>query len=351
MNDERKMDVIDAESLMAMPLKQTTFFVEGLIPQGLTVLAGASKAGKSWMVLWMALKIARGEELWGLKTKKSDVLYLSLEDTRARLQRRLYELTESSPLELRLATYAPRIGAGLEDEMSCYLDMYPGTKLIIIDTLQKIRDARSSLGVGMYAADYDDIGALKKFADEKGIGIIVVHHLRKMKDGSDPFNEITGSTGIMGAADSTLLLRGERGETSAKLVATGRDIEYQELLLQREQEKYIWHLKERKGALKLKREKVHPFVHRVADFAKRSLFWSGSASELLTALGETHINNYQVTRLLARFSEEALSPQGITYESLRNHKGRYINLIYKDPEKYDELGNIRESYLAKNMTV
>lgn len=99
-----KLRTVDAETLLSTPLRKTLFIVEGLIPQGLSVLSGASKIGKSWLMLWLGMQVARGNSVWEFETHKCDVLYLCLEDTHVRIQNRLYQLTDEAPAELRIAT-------------------------------------------------------------------------------------------------------------------------------------------------------------------------------------------------------------------------------------------------------
>lgn len=141
-----KLRTVDADTLLSTPLRKTLFVVEGLIPQGLSVLSGASKIGKSWLMLWLGMQVARGNPVWEFETHKCDVLYLCLEDTHVRIQNRLYQLTDEAPAELRIATTSYQIGNGLEQQIEVYLSDFPNTKLVIIDTFQKVRDSRNTLG-------------------------------------------------------------------------------------------------------------------------------------------------------------------------------------------------------------
>ena len=109
-----KLKTIDADTLLSTPMRKTLFVVDGLIPQGLSVLSGSSKIGKSWLMLWLGIQVARGQPVWEFETHKSDVLYLCLEDTYARIQSRLYQITDEAPPELRIATTSFQIGNGLE---------------------------------------------------------------------------------------------------------------------------------------------------------------------------------------------------------------------------------------------
>lgn len=80
---ENKLKTVDAETLLSTPMSKTVFIVDHLIPQGVNVISGASKIGKSWLMLWLGLQVAQGLPVWGLTTQQCDVLYLSLEDTQS----------------------------------------------------------------------------------------------------------------------------------------------------------------------------------------------------------------------------------------------------------------------------
>lgn len=326
-----KLRTVDADTLLSTPLRKTLFVVEGLIPQGLSVLSGASKIGKSWLMLWLGMQVARGNPVWEFETHKCDVLYLCLEDTHVRIQNRLYQLTDEAPSELRIATTSYQIGNGLEHQIEQYLTDFPNTKLVIIDTFQKVRDSRNTIGKsGMYAGDYDDITALKSISDKFGIAVVVVHHVRKMKDANDPFNEVTGSTGITGAADTSFILKRSRSSEMGTLLATGRDIEYQELTLKFDNGTHLWELVERKNADDLHREEIPDFLFRLVQFIALRRTWQGTASQLLTEMNETEVTANVVTKLLARFSAEVLMPQGIEYRTKRTGTSRLIRLEIND---------------------
>ena len=229
---DNKLKTVDAETLLSTPMSKTMFIVDGLISQGVNVISGASKIGKSWLMLWLGLQVAQGNSIWGLPTLQCDVLYLSLEDTQRRIKDRLYNLTDSAPDNLYFAVTSGLIGGGLEEQITDFLTEHPATKLVIIDTLQKVRDSKGSAGkAGMYGNDYDDISSIKRIADGFNIAILLVHHLRKLQDSDDPFNDVSGSTGIIGAADTNFILRRKRSENAATLLVSGRDVEYQELTL------------------------------------------------------------------------------------------------------------------------
>ena len=158
-----KLKTVDAETLLSTPMSKMMFIVDGLISQGVNVISGASKIGKSWLMLWLGLQVAQGNSIWGLPTLQCDVLYLSLEDTQRRIKDRLYNLTDSAPDNLYFAVTSGLIGGGLEEQITDFLTEHPATKLVIIDTLQKVRDSKGSAGkAGMYGNDYDDISSIKQ---------------------------------------------------------------------------------------------------------------------------------------------------------------------------------------------
>lgn len=116
-----KLKTVDAETLLSTPMSKTMFIVDGLISQGVNVISGASKIGKSWLMLWLGLQVAQGNSVWGLPTPQCDVLYLSLEDTQRRIKDRLYNLTDSAPDNLYFAVTSGLIGGGLEEQITDFL--------------------------------------------------------------------------------------------------------------------------------------------------------------------------------------------------------------------------------------
>lgn len=154
-----KLQLIDADTLYYKPLAHPKMLIDGVLSDGLAILAGDSKIGKSWMVLWLCLQISRGEAVWGLPTRKTDVVYLALEDREWRVQQRMQELTDSPPENLRFGFSCGQLGAELEGQIEETLREFPSTGLIFIDTLQMVRD-NASAKVNAYAQDYKDLSGL-----------------------------------------------------------------------------------------------------------------------------------------------------------------------------------------------
>lgn len=218
--------------LQKADLPPVYFVVDGLLPQGLALLASPPKFGKSWAVLDLCCAVASGGWFMGKHANKSPCLYLALEDSDNRLQSRLNKVLggRNAPHEFYYVTSAPGLANGLIELIEGFMQVHPDTRLIVVDTFQKIRSVMGGKA-NAYGVDYADAGALKAFADKHGLCLLLVHHLRKMQDDSDPFNRISGTSGILGAADTALVLtREKRSDAETMLSITGRDVDEQELV-------------------------------------------------------------------------------------------------------------------------
>lgn len=323
-----KIQLIDAEALYYKPLEHPKMLIDGVLPDGLAIMAGDSKIGKSWMVLWMCLQISKGEPVWGLPTRKTDVVYLALEDREWRVQQRMQDLTDTPPENLHFGFSCGQLGAELESQIEDVLKDYPSTGLLFIDTLQMVRD-NVSAKVNAYAQDYKDLSSLKKIADNHGICIFVVHHTRKERDGGNIFNDMTGSTGIMGVADTGMILRkDDRFGDNATLCITGRDVEEKKLKMQMRGVK--WEITEELSADDLRKERIPDFVFKVVDFLFEHRQFEGTVTELLAAVGNTELKPNVASKYLTRFYSEVFAPMGITYEYRKTAAARMISLMLND---------------------
>ena len=224
-----RAEVIQADELMNLDIPPICWTVENLIAPGLSLVVGASKLGKSWWVLQMCLSVAAGKSFLDRRTTKQKVLYLALEDSNRRLKDRMRRVLQFdlAPEGLYFMTKAFCLGEGLIEQIEPYVK--DGVKVIVIDTLQKIRKGTNNKNV--YAADYDDMSQLKWFADENNVAVILVHHTNKKETG-DIYDRVSGSNGIMGAADTTIILtKKKREESRAIMNITGRDVISEELAL------------------------------------------------------------------------------------------------------------------------
>ena len=315
------LQTVNADTLLYEPLEKPSFVVDGLIPTGLTLFCGSQKIGKSWLMLKLCLCVSQGIPLWDMPTREGDVLYLCLEDTFCRIQDRLFRLTDEASGRLHFAVASDKLSDGLIVQLEDYLKEYPDSRLIVIDTLQTVRTASKD---NAYASDYGDISLIKDFADRHSLAVIVVHHIRKQND-SDVFNKVSGTTGLTGSADATFVLQQEsRASNAAKLYVTGRDTPYQEFKLRFHD--CSWELVERKEQEQLAKEMIPDVLFRLVDFMQDKEKWTGTATELLDALGETGTAANVLTKWMNEYRLDFLLENHIRYDFSRRSSGRMISL-------------------------
>ena len=246
---------LTARQILATEYPEPTWAVPGLISEGVTILAGGPKIGKSYLCLHIALAVASGGTVLGkIEVTPRRVLYIALEDTYRRLGSRMRKILHGNPEPDRIhfAYSWPRLdGTGLQDLRSS-MEQHPDIGLIIIDTLVRIRSSKRT--GSPYEADYNEISRIKALADEFGICIVVVHHLRKTK-AQDIFDLVSGSTGLTAAADTVAILLRERSQADATLFVSGREVEEQELALRFEFDSGSWVLLGEAAACRLSEER------------------------------------------------------------------------------------------------
>ena len=297
--------------------------IDGLLYTGTYLFVGAPKVGKSFLMAQLAYHVSKGLPLWGYAVRQGTVLYLALEDDHRRLQERLYRMfgTDSTP-DLRFAICAKKLDNGLEEQLKKFIHEHPDTRLVIIDTLQKVRENGGDKY--SYASDYDVITGLKQFADTSGICLLLVHHTRKQQ-ADDRFDMISGTNGLLGAADGAFLLQKERRtDCSATLDISGRDQQDQRLYLTRNSERLIWELQ--RAETEFHNEAPDPVLEAVAAFiTSERPVWCGTATELAAALEINMKPNALAMRLNVR-AWQLNCTYHICYESARTHAGRSIRL-------------------------
>ena len=298
--------------------------VDGLIYNGTYLFVGAPKVGKSFFMAQLGYHVSMGLPLWGYPVQKATVLYLALEDDYARLQKRLSRMFGmESTSNFHFATQSKNLNEGLEEQLSQFMKEHKDTRLIIIDTLQKVRELGGDKF--SYASDYEIVTRLKKFSDLHGICLLVVHHTRKMES-SDSFDMISGTNGLLGASDGAFIMQKEkRTENKAVLEVAGRDQQDQRLQLNFNREQCVWELV--KAETELWKEPADPLQEAIAKLlTEEQPEWKGTASELLLLLPDVEIAPNILTRKLNISAENLLLEYGIEYESTRGHDGRMITL-------------------------
>ena len=236
---------------------------------------GAPKVGKSFFMAQLGYHVSRGIPLWDYPVRKGTVLYLALEDDYARLQKRLSRMfgLESTD-SFYFATRSKSLNEGLEEQLIRFVKDHTDARLIIIDTLQKVREASGDKF--SYASDYDIVTKLKHFSDTHGICLLVVHHTRKLES-SDSFDMISGTNGLLGAADGAFVMQKEkRTGNRAFLEVAGRDQQEQRLLLDFNRELCHWELV--KAETELWKEPDDPVLVLIAGFMEQQTEWSGTAT-------------------------------------------------------------------------
>ncbi len=294
MKEFKQIKAITAAELDKEDIPPIEWIVEGLLPVGLSMLGAPSKSYKSYMALGMCVSICNGERFLGFDCSKNAALYFDLESTRRRPKNRLNQIMGDSsqkPDNLYIITGIDepgRIGDGFEAQIEYQLKEHPEIKLIIVDVFQMIRQPAKKNQTG-YDRDYDDFKSLKQLADKHNIGLMLIHHTRKMKDPSDVFNELSGSVGVMGALDCAWVITKEnRYSEEATLHITGRDMKPRKLKIRFNDSVFRWEYigtEEEVEDRKLHEEYDYsPIVATIRKLVKQGGgHWEGSVSDIVDA--------------------------------------------------------------------
>ena len=311
---------IDGNTLMSQTYEPLRYSIEKILPHGLFIMAGSGKIGKSWLALDIGTAVATGGRLWEFGAERGEVLYLALEDNYARLQARL-KIMETENIDisrLHITTTALGISSGLLEQTENFLTQHPETRLIVIDTLERIRDG--GFDKTMYSYDYRDMTALREITNKHKLTLLLVHHTRKASD-ADPLNTLSGSTGLVGAADGVLVLEKETREGNrAKLTIANRDTEGFSFDIEFDPARCKW---------QYIHEDDEPICTMIDDFMQ-SDEWSGTATELSEFLNNIHddsaITPLNITRHLKDNMETIRIRYNISVSFERKRDGRYIML-------------------------
>lgn len=302
----KSIRIISAQELQNKEFDPTTYIVDKVLPQGLSILAAPPKAKKSWFALDLCLSVSKGLPFLGFETKKSGCLYLALEDGEKRLKERIEKLLNNAiaPSNFNFTTEIPGLSSGLIDYLDLYIIEHPDTKLIIIDTLQKVREnAYGSQNV--YAGDYKDMSAIKNLADKYNLCILLIHHLRKSRDDSDSFNMISGSTAIPGAVDTAYVFtKNKREDIETKWSITGRDIIENDYIISFNNTTCKWEFIGNKEELEENQRVIDylrdPIVKVIKELLEVNYSWHGSAQELLNECKKHNKNLYYTPATLSK---------------------------------------------------
>ena len=318
------LETCSAAELMEKFFENKPYIIDTLLDPGVYLLVGAPKLGKSFLSLQVGYHVSTGTVLWDCRVRKGTVLYFALEDTEMRLQKRLYQMVyeqgnEQKECQLHFATKSHGANDGLFDQLSSFTKEHPDTSLVIIDTLQKVRDSEAE--TYSYSNDYALISRFMEFSKANNIAIILVHHTRKQFD-NDPFNMVSGTNGLTGAVDGTMILsKAKRTDDCAVLEITGRDLQDQKLHLKRNEKTLAWDLEKRET--ELWKEPEDPVLDKVAAFMTDRTNWVGSATDLCKDLN-LEMEPNALSRKLNANVQRLYKDYGICYLNKRTNKGSKI---------------------------
>ena len=318
----------DGLHTMSMPELYDTVFVprvpivDGFLYGGTYLFVGAPKVGKSFFMAQLAYHVAMGIPLWDYPVRKGTVLYLALEDDYARLQRRLSGMFGIECADnLYFATQAKTLNEGLDRQLEGFLKERKDARLIIIDTLQKVREVGGDRY--SYSSDYEIVTKLKSFSDKYGICLLVVHHTRKLES-EDSFDMISGTNGLLGAADGAFIMhKKKRTDNEAVMDIVGRDQPDQKLTIEFDRERCVWKFK--KAETELWKQPPNPLLEAINVFLTEDRQeWEGTATELVKQLPDIQIQANVLSRRLNTVNSQLLNDYGIFYDNKRGHERKII---------------------------
>ena len=339
------LDVFSAAELAEQEFPPRRFLVEGLLPrEGLTLLAAPAKTGKSWLVLQLASALVREQPFLGRATHKTRVLYLSLEDNPIRLRERSRVMDCLGSPDLFFCTRSELLGRGFEEGVDSFLRRQQGIGLVIVDTLQKIREVgRESPS---YGADYRTMDLLKELSERYKLAVLLVHHTNKKEEAADSMNMVSGTMGIIGGVDGIWLLRRpSRLEGAGMLQVTGRDTDDMLLRLNFDKESCRWQYL---GEGEAERLMQPGLVESLDGFLEEGEEWIGTATELLEQLGLSE--RMSCISLSSRLKEHSaqLAALGIGWEKRTTRQRRELHLWRRGAGERPALGELREEDAGEN---
>ena len=324
--DESYLRTVSMTELFDSAYQSKPPIIDGLLYRGTHLFVGSPKIGKSFLMAQLAYHVSTGTKLWGFDVRQGKVLYLALEDDYPRLQKRLYRMFGTAENEnLFFSVSAHQLGKGLDEQLDGFLQKHPDTSLVIIDTLQKVREVGGE-NYG-YANDYQIITKLKGFTDRHNICMLVVHHTRKQA-ADDKFDMISGTNGLLGAADGAFILsKDKRTSNNATLEVSGRDQQDQRVYLKKNTETLVWEFD--KIEAELWKAPPEPLLERIAErVTADNPQWCGTPTELCEYLA-VDIKPNAITQKLNVNVNSLMDEYKIAYHYKRTHEGRRITLTYE----------------------
>ena len=346
-----KLKAISAYDLQHKEFEERYYAVEGMIPEGETVIAAPPKTGKSWLMLDMCLKVAEGQSFLGFETKQSDTLYLALEDGDSFEQERLNIVTGGEPapknFHFVFSDVMP-MNEGFLLQLEELLETYPNTRVVVIDTLQFVK-YRQGKSESAYECDYRTGRDLKEFAEKNHLAVVVVTHTTKMIHIEDEMSNVSGTNGVTGAADAVLVLsKNKRTDKEARMFITGRKVRQSMHTIQFDDAKCQWEYigvaedsdrdqreREEKEQLYLDSE-IREAVIQIASNLEEDGAWRGRAGDLMEEAIKLGIglreSNKEIGGFLTSMQGMFLAIDGVQIEKIKNGSGAQSYKIYHKPK-------------------
>jgi len=321
-NNSKMLETVSMAELYDTVYPSKPPLIDGLLYTGTYLFAGAPKVGKSFLIAQIAYHTSMGVPLWEYSVRKGTVLYLALEDDYRRLQERLYRMFGTDGADsLFFSVSAGNLGNGLDKQLQEFMKQHNDTRLIIIDTLQKVREVGGDRY--SYSSDYEIVTKLKSFSDKYGVCLLVVHHTRKLES-EDSFDMISGTNGLLGAADGAFIMhKKKRTDNTAVMDIVGRDQPDQELTIEFDREQCIW--KFQKAETELWKQPPNPLLEAINEFLTGEVQeWEGTATELLKQLPDMQLSANVLSRRLNVVNSQLLNDYGIFYDNKRGHERKII---------------------------
>ena len=323
------LETISATDLLAQPVEPLGFTIDEILPHGLFILAGSSKIGKSWLALDMSNCVAGGDTFWGYPVEQGDVLYLALEDNNKRLQSRLSKVSSicnsDARTDIHFVSRVKKLGCGLSEQITEFLDAHPRTRLIVVDTLQYIRNSGNYSGT--YSSDYHDMDALREIIAARDLTMLLITHSHKSED-TDPVNRVHGSAGLTGAVDGIFILeKKRRNSDKAKLTIASRDADDHQFDLRFDRVSCRWILIGEIADDGDDEDQLYELLSLLLDDAQN---WYGTATQLRIALAMIDpgfsISPITLSKLLKARQDYLRKCHGIECQFTRNKSARLIKL-------------------------
>ena len=312
--------------LCSADLPPVSYLVDNIIGTGLALLAGPPKSGKSCLCMALADAVSNGKPFLNAKATYGEVLYFTFEDTFSRVKERVMQMNLTPSAKCHIITQQYTLANGLLECIRNFKSNHPGLVLVIIDTLQWIRDPSRKMS---YGNDVDELATLKQLAHELSVNILVVHHTRKGSADCNPLERVSGTTGLTGTADTILILERSIKSAKAELQCVGKDIGAMDLSLSFEPDTLTFDMSE-KDAYNCA---LPPQIARLIETVLSTGGFNGSNDEFANWLSEHIDPNISISRMRQLTSQysEVLKSLGISVKGYRSAATRGVTISYTEP--------------------